>query len=195
MRFVPITPRVHAALNAIPIAVLMGIMAPALLRGGVPESAAVVATAGVVNRRQWTCWRSSRGWRPLPHLAPHCGRSDVGVPDHTRSVCLPLAREGSCDPRFGPAVAAGDASIDGRAKRWTQVGSDRQPRLGKCSPRSSAIRLSSPECTLSSRGELSSWRYRSPPGGSGTQRKARDDNYAAERCSGSAASRARKSGR
>jgi uncharacterized membrane protein len=48
MRFVPITPRVHAALNAIPIAVLMGIMAPALLRGGVPESAAVVATAGVV---------------------------------------------------------------------------------------------------------------------------------------------------
>ena len=27
MRFVPITPRVHAALNAIPIAVLMGIMA------------------------------------------------------------------------------------------------------------------------------------------------------------------------
>ncbi len=48
MRFVPITPRVHAALNAIPIAVLMGIMAPALLRGGIPESAAVVATAGVV---------------------------------------------------------------------------------------------------------------------------------------------------
>jgi uncharacterized membrane protein len=48
MRFVPITPRVRAALNAIPIAVLMGIMAPALLRGGIPESAAVVATAGVV---------------------------------------------------------------------------------------------------------------------------------------------------
>jgi uncharacterized membrane protein len=38
MRFVPITPRVHAALNAIPIAVLMGIMAPALMRGGIPES-------------------------------------------------------------------------------------------------------------------------------------------------------------
>src|SRR5262245_11110279 len=48
MRFVPLTPRVHAALNAIPIAVMMGIMAPALMRGGVPESAAVVATAGVV---------------------------------------------------------------------------------------------------------------------------------------------------
>src|ERR1700741_2703120 len=48
MRFVPITPRGHAALNAIPIAVLMGIMAPALLRGGIPESAAVLATAGVV---------------------------------------------------------------------------------------------------------------------------------------------------
>jgi len=48
MRFVPITPRVRAALNAIPIAVLMGIMAPALLRGGIAESAAVLATAGVV---------------------------------------------------------------------------------------------------------------------------------------------------
>jgi predicted branched-subunit amino acid permease len=36
------------ALNASPIAVLMGIMAPALMRGGIPESAAVVATAGVV---------------------------------------------------------------------------------------------------------------------------------------------------
>jgi len=48
MRFVPLTPRVHAALNAIPIAVMMGIMAPALVRGGVPESAAVAATAGVV---------------------------------------------------------------------------------------------------------------------------------------------------
>ena len=48
MRFVPLTPRVHAALNAIPIAVMMGIMAPALVRGGVPESAAVLATTGVV---------------------------------------------------------------------------------------------------------------------------------------------------
>jgi uncharacterized membrane protein len=48
MRFVPLTPRVHAALNAIPIAVLMGIMAPALLHGGIPEGAAVVATASVV---------------------------------------------------------------------------------------------------------------------------------------------------
>ena len=47
MRFVPVTPRVHGALNAIPIAVMMGIMAPALMRGGVPEGAAVVATAGV----------------------------------------------------------------------------------------------------------------------------------------------------
>src|SRR4029078_6725709 len=48
MRFVPLTPRVHAALNAIPIAVLMGIMAPALLHGAIPEGAAVVATASVV---------------------------------------------------------------------------------------------------------------------------------------------------
>ena len=64
MRFVRITPRVHAALNAIPIAVLMGIMAPALLRGGIPESAAVVA-----RRFRWTvstCFRlnaTSTFWR------------------------------------------------------------------------------------------------------------------------------------
>jgi uncharacterized membrane protein len=47
MRFVPLTPRVHSALNAIPIAVMMGIMAPALLRGGVPEACGIAATAGM----------------------------------------------------------------------------------------------------------------------------------------------------
>ena len=48
MGFVPITPRVKAGLAAIPIAVMAGIMAPAIVRGGVPESAGMIATVAVV---------------------------------------------------------------------------------------------------------------------------------------------------
>ena len=48
MRFVPITPRVQAGLAAIPIAVMAGIMAPAIARGGLPESVGVIATIGAV---------------------------------------------------------------------------------------------------------------------------------------------------
>lgn len=48
MRFVPITPRVQAGLAAIPIAVMAGIMAPAIVRGGLPESAGMLATIGAV---------------------------------------------------------------------------------------------------------------------------------------------------
>jgi len=48
MRFVPITPRVQAGLAAIPIAVMAGIMAPAIMRGGLPESVGMVATIGAV---------------------------------------------------------------------------------------------------------------------------------------------------
>lgn len=48
MRFVPITPRVEAGLAAIPIAVMAGIMAPAIVRGGLSESAGMIATIAVV---------------------------------------------------------------------------------------------------------------------------------------------------
>lgn len=48
MRFVPITPRVQAGLAAIPIAVMAGIMAPAIVRGGLAESAGMLATIGAV---------------------------------------------------------------------------------------------------------------------------------------------------
>ena len=48
MRFVPLTPRVRAGLEAIPLAVMAGIMAPALLRGGVPEIAGTIATVGAI---------------------------------------------------------------------------------------------------------------------------------------------------
>lgn len=48
MRFVPITPRVQAGLSAIPVAVMAGIMAPAVVRGGIPETAGLIATVAAV---------------------------------------------------------------------------------------------------------------------------------------------------
>lgn len=44
MRFIPITPRLEAALRAIPIAVMIGIIGPPILKGGVPEIAGLIAT-------------------------------------------------------------------------------------------------------------------------------------------------------
>ena len=43
MRFVPVTPRVQAALNATPLAVMVGIVAPAAARGHLPEIAGLGA--------------------------------------------------------------------------------------------------------------------------------------------------------
>ncbi|HEX2546289.1 MAG TPA: AzlD domain-containing protein [Ramlibacter sp.] len=37
MGYVPITPRVEAALKAIPLGVMIGIVMPTVLRGGLPE--------------------------------------------------------------------------------------------------------------------------------------------------------------
>lgn len=48
MRFVPLTPRVQSALAAIPLAVMAGIIAPNILRGGVPEAAGLIATVAAV---------------------------------------------------------------------------------------------------------------------------------------------------
>jgi uncharacterized membrane protein len=44
MRFVPLTPRVEAGLRAIPLAVMIGIIGPPVLRGGVPEAIGLTAT-------------------------------------------------------------------------------------------------------------------------------------------------------
>jgi uncharacterized membrane protein len=44
MRFVPVTPRVQAALNATPLAVMVGIVAPVAARGNIPEIAGLGAT-------------------------------------------------------------------------------------------------------------------------------------------------------
>lgn len=48
MRFVAVTPRVQAALRAAPLAVMIGIVAPAALRGGVAEWAGIAVTAIVM---------------------------------------------------------------------------------------------------------------------------------------------------
>jgi uncharacterized membrane protein len=48
MGFVPITPRVEAALGAIPLAVMIGLIVPAILKGGLPELAALVFTVAAV---------------------------------------------------------------------------------------------------------------------------------------------------
>jgi uncharacterized membrane protein len=45
MRFVAVTPRVTAALEAAPLAVMVGIVAPAAVRGGPPEWVALAVTA------------------------------------------------------------------------------------------------------------------------------------------------------
>ncbi|MDB5364934.1 MAG: AzlD protein [Rhodospirillales bacterium] len=48
MRFVPVTPRLEAALSAIPLAVMIGIMAPVLANGHPPELVALVVIAAVM---------------------------------------------------------------------------------------------------------------------------------------------------
>lgn len=48
MRFVPMTPRVKAALAAMPLAVMLAIVLPPALRGGWPEACGVVATVAAV---------------------------------------------------------------------------------------------------------------------------------------------------
>lgn len=48
MRFIPITPRLEAALRAIPLAVMIGIIGPPMLHGGWPEFAGLVATMTAV---------------------------------------------------------------------------------------------------------------------------------------------------
>jgi uncharacterized membrane protein len=50
MRFVNVTPRIEAALNAAPLAVMVGIVTPAAVRGGPPEWLALAVIAVVMRR-------------------------------------------------------------------------------------------------------------------------------------------------
>ena len=51
MRFIPMTPRIEAGLKAIPLAVMIGIIGPPVLRGGIPEIAGLAATIVAVQLR------------------------------------------------------------------------------------------------------------------------------------------------
>jgi uncharacterized membrane protein len=48
MRFIPVTPRLEAGLRAIPLAVMIALLVPPVLRGGLPEIAGLVATLAVM---------------------------------------------------------------------------------------------------------------------------------------------------
>ncbi len=48
MRFVTVTPRLQAALNAAPLAVMVGVVTPAAARGNPPEILGLVVTAAVM---------------------------------------------------------------------------------------------------------------------------------------------------
>ncbi len=48
IRFVPLTPRVEAGLKAVPLAVMIGIMGPPVLKGGLPEILGLIATVASV---------------------------------------------------------------------------------------------------------------------------------------------------
>ncbi len=48
MGFIPITPRLESGLKAIPLAVMIGIMVPPILRGGIPEAAGTAVTIAAV---------------------------------------------------------------------------------------------------------------------------------------------------
>jgi uncharacterized membrane protein len=48
MRFIPMTPRVKAALGAMPLAVMLALVLPPALRGGVPEAVGIAATIAAV---------------------------------------------------------------------------------------------------------------------------------------------------
>jgi uncharacterized membrane protein len=48
MRFVAVTPRVEAALRAAPLAVMVGVVAPAALHGGIAELAGLAVVGAVM---------------------------------------------------------------------------------------------------------------------------------------------------
>ena len=52
MGYVPLTPRVRSILNALPGAVVMAIVVPRMVRGGLPASAAVLVSVAVMAWRR-----------------------------------------------------------------------------------------------------------------------------------------------
>ncbi|HLX79354.1 MAG TPA: AzlD domain-containing protein [Burkholderiales bacterium] len=67
MRFVTVTPRLRAMLAAAPLAVMLGIVTPAALRGGLPEIAGLAVTFAAMR-----LWRSDL-------VAMFCGVAAVAL--------------------------------------------------------------------------------------------------------------------
>lgn len=67
MRFVTVTPRLRATLAAAPLAVMLGIVTPAALRGGLPEIAGLAVTFAAMR-----LWRSEL-------VAMFCGVAAVAL--------------------------------------------------------------------------------------------------------------------
>lgn len=67
MRFVTVTPRVRATLAAAPLAVMLGIVTPAALRGGFPEWIGLAVTFAAMR-----LWRSDL-------VAMFCGVAAVAI--------------------------------------------------------------------------------------------------------------------
>lgn len=51
MRLIPMTPRIRAGLDAIPLAVMLGIILPPAVRGGMPELVGLAATVVAAHLR------------------------------------------------------------------------------------------------------------------------------------------------
>lgn len=67
MRFVTVTPRLRATLAAAPLAVMLGIVTPAALRGGLPEWIGLAATFAAMR-----LWRNDL-------IAMFCGVAAVAI--------------------------------------------------------------------------------------------------------------------
>ena len=67
MGYIPLTPRVRSILNALPGAVVMAIVLPLMVRGGVPASAAVLISIAVM------------AWRRNDLLAVVCGMAAAAL--------------------------------------------------------------------------------------------------------------------
>jgi uncharacterized membrane protein len=67
MGYVPLTPRVRAILNALPGAVVMAIVLPLMVRGGVPAWAAVLISIAVM------------AWRRNDLIAVVCGMAAAAL--------------------------------------------------------------------------------------------------------------------
>jgi uncharacterized membrane protein len=73
MRFLKITPRIESALQAVPLAVMIGIVTPSAATGRLPELAALVAVGATMK------WRDNELLAALAGLAVVAGGRWLGL--------------------------------------------------------------------------------------------------------------------